>query len=131
MVEEDRSVACRALHRTDRTVVVWVFTRTELTSAVRRLAREGKLGKGEVPLVLRRIDRLAKSWTEVDAIGPVRDRAERLLGAHALTAADALQLGAALVFVRDRPRDKAFVCADDRLIAAADAEGFDMVVPDG
>ncbi|HEX7669678.1 MAG TPA: type II toxin-antitoxin system VapC family toxin [Polyangiaceae bacterium] len=131
VVEEERSVACRSLHRADRVTVVWVLTRTELTSAVRRLGRETKLVKAEVPLVLRRIERLAKSWTEVDAVGLVRDRAERLLGAHTLTAADALQLGAALVLVRDRPKGKVFVCADDRLILAAEAEGFDVVVPSG
>jgi predicted nucleic acid-binding protein len=131
VVEEERSVACRALHRADRVMVVWVLTRTEVTSGIRRLARETKLGKAEVPLVLRRIERLAKSWTEVDAVGLVRDRAERLLGAHTLTAVDALQLGAALVLVRDRPKGKVFVCADDRLILAAEAEGFDVVVPSG
>lgn len=131
VVEEERSVACRALHRVDRVTVVWALTRTEVISAVRRLARETKLSKTEVPQVLRKVERLAKSWTEVDAVGLVRERAERLLGAHALTAADALQLGAALVLVRDRPKGKAFVCVDDRLIAAAEAEGFDVVVPTG
>jgi hypothetical protein len=46
-----------------------------------------------------------------------------------LAAADALQLGAALIQVRDRSKGRAFVTADDRLGLAAEAEGFDVIVP--
>jgi predicted nucleic acid-binding protein len=52
-----------------------------------------------------------------------------LLAVHPLTAADALQLGAALILVRDRPKGRAFVTADDRLAAAAEAEGFEVILP--
>jgi predicted nucleic acid-binding protein len=131
VVEEDRSVACRALRRTDRSIVVWALTRTELVSAIRRLAREARLRAADVPTVLRRMEAIARSWTEIDALGLVRERSERLLAAHALTAADSLQLGAALIQVRDRPKGRAFVTADDRLAVAADAEGFDVIVPEG
>jgi hypothetical protein len=54
-------------------------------------------------------------WTEVDALLPVRDRAERLLATHALAAADALQLGAALVLSSERPRGKHFITSDEPL----------------
>jgi predicted nucleic acid-binding protein len=131
MVEEDRSGACRALRRTDREIVVWALTRLELVSATRRLSREGKLDLDDVVKVLRRLETMARAWTEIDALGIVRDRSERLLAAHVLTAVDALQLGAALIQVRDRPKGRAFVTADDRLAQAADAEGFDVIVPRG
>jgi hypothetical protein len=65
----------------------------------------------------------------VDALDATRERAERALGVHALTAADALQLGAALLAVRDRPKRRQFVTADDGLERAASAEGFDVIIP--
>jgi uncharacterized protein len=129
MVEEKRSGACRALRRTDRGIVVWALTRIELVSATRRLAREQLIDSDDVAVVLGRLEKIARTWTEIDALGIVRERSERLLASHALTAADALQLGAALIQVRDRPKGRAFVTADDRLASAAEAEGFDVIVP--
>jgi len=43
---------------------------------------------------------------------------------HALSAADALQLAAALVAVAGRPQGFGFVTLDDRLAVAAASEGF-------
>jgi predicted nucleic acid-binding protein len=129
IVEEERSKACRALRRADRSMVVWTLSRTEVVSALHRLAREGRLEKKEVPAALRRLERLARAWTEVEAVEPTRDRAERALAVHVLAPADALQLGAALVAARDRPKNRTFVTADNRLGEAASAEGFDVVVP--
>lgn len=129
IVEEERSSSCRGLRRADRTMVVWVLSRTEVVSAVRRLAREGRLRKEDVPAALRRLDRLARAWNEVEAIEPARERAERALAVHVLSAADALQLGAALLAVGDRPKNRVFITADDRLGEAATAEGFEVIVP--
>ena len=47
----------------------------------------------------------------------------------ALRAADALQLAAALVLNRERPRNRDFVTADGDLARAAASEGFRVVVP--
>jgi predicted nucleic acid-binding protein len=110
-------------------MIVWALTRTELVSATRRLVRETRLDAAGASSALRRMEALARSWTEIDALALVRERSERLLAVHALTAADALQLGAALIQVRDRPKGRAFVTADDRLALAAEAEGFDVLVP--
>ena len=129
LVEEKRSKACRALRRADRGIVVWALTRTELVSATRRLERERMLDAADVAVVLDRLETLARGWTEIEALGMVRERSERLLATHALTAADALQLGTALIQVRDRPKGRAFVTADDRLAVAAEAEGFDVILP--
>lgn len=129
LVEEARSGACRALRRADRTMVVWVLTRTEVLSALHRLVREGHLKKSDLAPAVRRLDTLSSTWTEIDAVEPTRERAERALGVHVLTAADAMQLGAALVAARDRPKRRVFVTADERLADAARAEGFDAVLP--
>lgn len=130
VVEEPRSDACRALERADRAMVVWMLTRTEIVSALQRRVREDGLDKKELPSAMRRLDRLAGAWLEVDALEPTRDRAERALAVHPLSAADALQLAAALVAAKDRPKRRGFVTADDRLAEAAAAEGFDVIVPE-
>lgn len=129
VVEEERSRWCRALRRENPTLVVWALTRTEMVSAAQRLRREGLLDSSGLASAMRRLDLLAKHWTEVEAFASVRERAERLLGAHPLAAADALQLGAALVMVEERPRKKGFVTADERLAEAARAEGFSVYSP--
>jgi hypothetical protein len=53
----------------------------------------------------------------------------RLVATHPIRAADAMQLGAALVAVSDRPAGHDFVCGDARLASAAAREGF-RVLPE-
>jgi predicted nucleic acid-binding protein len=110
--------------------VVWALSRTEIAGAVNRLRRESQLERDEASRALRRLEKLARTWNEIDALEPVRDGAERLLRVHPLTAADALQLSAAIVAARGRSKGHAFVTADDRLAEAADAEGFDPIIPE-
>jgi hypothetical protein len=51
-------------------------------------------------------------------------KALRLLGVHPLRAADALQLAAALILVRDNPAGRELVSLDERLRESALLEGF-------
>ena len=129
VIEEARSAACRRLLRDKSEVVVWAITRTEMTSAVWRRARSGDLALSSVPRVLARIAALSTLWSEVTDLDLVRERAERLLAQHPLRAADALQLAAALVLTRERPRGRELVTADEELASAARAEGFRVVIP--
>ncbi len=129
VVEEARSVACRRLFRDKAEVVVWALTRTEMTSAIWRRSREGDLAVAQVPKALARIADLWPRCSEIMDIDLVRDRAERLLGQHALRAADALQLAAALVLTRERPRGRDLVTADGDLARAATNEGFRVLIP--
>lgn len=129
VVEEAVSVASRRLLREPADLVVWTLTRTEMTSAIWRRARDGDLDKVSVPRALSRIAALATRWSEITDVDLVRDRAERLLAQHALRAADALQLAAALVLTRERPRNRDFVTADGALARAAASEGFRVVIP--
>ena len=132
VVEEPTSLACRRVLRADSAIVVWALARVEVHSALRRLRRMRVL---EVPSLRRaqlRLDRLSRRWDEVVALEATRDEAERLLDAHGnlnLRAADAVQLGAALVSCEGRPRRRAFVTLDDTLGRAAQAEGFDVITP--
>lgn len=127
VVEEAASAGCRRLLRERPGVVVWTLTRTEMTSALWRRARDGDLDVGSLPRALARLAALAARWSEITDVDLVRDRAERLLAQHALRAADALQLGAALVLTRERPRNRDFVTADGGLARAAASEGFRVV----
>lgn len=105
-------------------LVTWSLSAVEIASAIERRAREGSLSAAARVAARAALAELAQAWTEVSAIGPVRERAIRLVATHPLRAADALQLGAALVAVSDRPGGHDFVCADTRLGDAAAREGF-------
>ena len=131
VVREPSSSACRALLRTDPSIVAWCLTRVEIVSALRRQHREGGLRPKELAVAERLAEKLSTRWTTVDAVGLVEAEAVALLQRHPLRAADALQLGAARVVARGRPRGSVFVTRDEALASAAEAEGFDAVVPRG
>ena len=78
-----------------------------------------------------RLTKLAKAWVEVQPSSSVRRVAIRLLRVHPLRAADALQLGAALVAAEDHPETLPFVTLDDRLADAATREGFEVLRLEG
>jgi hypothetical protein len=131
LAEEPASRACREVLRRDGAQVVWWLTRTEALSALCRRQRDGALTRAELGRAAQRLEKLAARWAEVEPIPAVREAAERLLRLHRLRAADALQLGAALVAADDRPRGRPFVSLDDVLTEAAEREGFTAVVPVG
>jgi len=57
----------------------------------------------------------------------VKQNAARLLRAHPLRAADALQLGAALLWANGKPAHKILHTFDQRLAEAGTREGFRVV----
>jgi len=63
-------------------------------------------------------------WSEVTAVEVVRRHAERVVDTHAIRAADALQIGAALVAAAEDPATLEFVTFDQPQAAAAEREGF-------
>jgi predicted nucleic acid-binding protein len=129
LVEQPASRRCRELLRADPAVAVWCLTRTEILSAIWCLTREAGLAPAQAAACEARLDRLAERWTEVDAVMLVRDAAERALRVHGLRAVDAMQLGAALVAVDHRPRNRQLVSLDEALVTAASAEGFHTIRP--
>ena len=129
VVEEARSKACRSLRRADGTVLVWALSELEVRSALHRLAREGRLERADLRTALNRAEAMFARFDEITMLDSIRERASRLLAGHALTAADSLQLAAALVAAGERVRRLPFVTADDRLATAAEHEGFEVLVP--
>ena len=129
VVEEPASAACRALLATDHAMAVWRLTPVEVISAVRRLEREGRLDRAGVGVAIARLGALRDGWVEVTALDAVADRAIRVLAVHRLTAADALQLAAAVELGSDRPQDFSFVTRDLRLADEASRAGFRVHEP--
>lgn len=108
-------------------MVVWWGTPVEARSAFARLLREDQItgpGAGHATALL---TNLRATWDEVQPSEQVRRLAEHLPETYALRAADALQLAAALVWCRERPHGRPFICLDRRLGVAAQQVGFDVL----
>lgn len=99
----------------------------EFASAMSRREREGSLSNERAANVLGRFNRLAtETYQEVLPTRRLKSAAQRLLLAHPLRAADALQLAAALSVAEEHTTSIGFVCLDVRLNEAALREGFDL-----
>jgi predicted nucleic acid-binding protein len=104
-----------------------MFSSVEVLSALARLDRSSD-GLADLVSSIRRavLDRVRRCH-QVTIADAVRQRAERLVSVHALSAADALQLAAALVVSREQPETLEFVTLDKVLARAARFEGFRVV----
>ena len=129
-VAEPHSANARSLLVGDPAVAVWWATRTECLSALTRRMREGGLAPAGYRAARRVLAALSETWVELLPSEAVRATAERLLAVHALRAADAFQLGAALAWCGGQPSRHEIVTLDIRLRDAASREGFDAL-PDG
>lgn len=122
--EQGGSTAVETIARMDPVLVVWWGTAVECVSALARLRRMDGLPPAAMQQTMAVLGRLRSGWMEILPTDAVRDRAQALLQAHPLRAADALQLAAALVWASDQPADMVMVTLDERLAAAAREEGF-------
>jgi predicted nucleic acid-binding protein len=123
-ITEASTDAMRVIAKEDPVMCVWWAAEVECVSALSRLEREGALTEPAATVALERLDLLAESWNEVQPVAAVRSAARRLLRVHTLRAADALQLGAAVVASEGQPASLEIVTLDERLAAAARREGF-------
>lgn len=124
-VREPGSAAVRvALRR--RVPVVARIAHTELASAIARLHREGALDLRRRDALLARIESDFGTFDVVELRAAVSRSAAELVCRHPLRALDALQLASALALGRPTVR---FWCADERLAAAARAEGLRATLP--
>jgi hypothetical protein len=126
-VREGHSPVMEALLGDDPEMMVWWASPVECAGAVHRLRREGAFTASEAAQVLARLTVALAAANAVQPGDALSARALRLLGVHALRAADALQLSAALLWARETPADREFVCLDERLRTAAVLEGFQVL----
>ena len=96
----------------------------EARGAFARLVRDGALSSVQRVYAIKLLDQLRRSWDEILPTEAVRVIAEALPDDYGLRAGDAWQLAAALVWCRERPRRRPFVCLDKRLAKAASDIGF-------
>ena len=124
VVAEPDSDSVRAWLSDDDHIVTWAWTRTEIIGAIERRTRDGVLSRAQRRETLGRFDRFADSWDEITDVLAVRARANALLARHPLRAADAGQLGTALLVDEQFAGALTFVCLDARLALAAEQEGL-------
>jgi hypothetical protein len=124
IVSQSDSRLAREWLAEDDHIVTWVWTRTEIVSAIERLTREGRISRRQRRAALDEFQGLADGWDEVTDVLAVRSRALRLLGRHPLRAADAAQLGAATLIQEQGSGQLSFLCFDRRLALAAEQEGL-------
>jgi hypothetical protein len=105
-------------------IVAWWGTPVEARGAFARLVRDGDLTPVQRVNAIKLLDQLRRSWDEILPTEAVRVIAESLPDDYALRAGDAWQLAAALVWCRERPRRRPFVCLDKRLAKVASDAGF-------
>jgi predicted nucleic acid-binding protein len=127
LIREEHSWRVAEWLRDDDLMVVWTLTPVEVVSALRRLLRDRDLLEDAAHIAEIRLNELMQRCHVVIDIDAVKSFATRLLRLHALRAADALQLGAALHWTEGHPQGRALLTFDERLAQAAVREGF--VVP--
>lgn len=126
VVQELQTDTVRAILRNDQQIVHWWGTPVEFESALWRRNREGGLSRDKVEELALAVDTLIQAGFEVLPSEEVRWLARRLLADHPLRAADSLQLAAALTWTL-RVGEIAFTCLDQKLRAAASAEGLRLL----
>jgi uncharacterized protein len=127
VLDEPATSAMRELVAKDPDVIIWILSSVELLSMLGRLGRQTPELADLLPGVRLDAMDLFRHWATVTHVDGVKRRAERLVGVHPLSAADAMQLGAALLASGDRPETLPFVTLDRHLARAAQLEGFRVV----
>lgn len=108
----------------DREMVVWWGTRIECLSGIRRRERLGQVSTEQIADALHRLEELDTNWIEVRPTEAIRAEAGRAIAVHGLTAADSLQLAAALTWRAAPDARVEFISLDRRLAESARLEGF-------
>lgn len=125
--QQNLSQSVRKLWRETARVVVWWGTTVEVRSAIGRLHSEEVITAKGRQQALARLELLRQEWYEITPSEQARRLAEGLPDTYGLRALDSFQLAAALVWCREKPRNRTFVCDDARLAAVAEAVGFTVV----
>jgi hypothetical protein len=116
----------RELVRTD-VIAVWWSTSLEVRSVLNRVRREGTISSAAVRASWERASGLLSACIMIPPTDAVKELAYAQLDRFPLKASDALQLAAALVWCKQNPRGRWFVCNDRKLLTAAVASGFEVL----
>ena len=125
-IDEPLTKTARRALTDDPAMAVWWGSPVECASAFARLRRGRAITTDEEAELRQLLALLSESWTEVMPSNDIRDLAKRILSIHPLSAADALQLAAALLWAGKTPSGQRFACLDLKLREAAQKEGFSL-----
>lgn len=125
-VREPRTATARVQAR-KYGITVWWATPLEARNAFARSLRLGQItSKDQVQAILV-LEDLRRKWREILPHDQVRQRAEELIDRFPLTAADALQVGAAWIWCGGHPRSRAFISGDVRMLETVGQLGFTTI----
>jgi predicted nucleic acid-binding protein len=124
LVQQRPSEQCQRWLTEDGDPILWTLTSVEVISALRRLCREGRIEEADAVEAESGLSTFAKRANVIADVERVKELATRLLRVHALTAADTLQLAAALTWTSGSAPAFVFHTLDDALALAARREGF-------
>lgn len=127
LIREPSSEQVRRLLAEDHDIVASIITPIEIQSALWRRRHHNEMAADQHIIAEEAFARLSESWSEIDDIVEVRQLAMDLITRHVLRAADALQLGTAIIASSGVPGSLPFVTHDTDLAAAARAEGFTVL----
>lgn len=125
-VYQNASANFRKLWQQSSRVVVWWGTAVEIRSALSRLQRGNFMNAQGVRFALNRLEAMRQQWHELTPSEKLRDLAETLPDVYGLTSLDSFQLAAALVWCREKPKGRLFICDDVKLSEAAQKAGFSI-----
>ena len=126
-LEEPASAEVHRWQAADTGVTIWMMTRVEVISSIARKRRERPESAVLWRRAIRDFQEAAPTWTEISDAVAARFHAERIVMDYPLRAADALQLGAAIVAADGDPQSLEVVTLDRRLAEAARREGFPVL----
>lgn len=126
LVQEAASQSTENLLRHDPDLLVAWSASLECVSALCRKEREKALDAAGLSTALQRLKILEDHWHEVVVSDQLKAVCRRLLRTHALRAADAVQLGSAIVACGNRPGKYELVTLDQPLKTIAEKEGFQV-----
>jgi len=123
-IQEKHSGQMERIVRDDPSVVIWWGSTIECFSAFARLRRERIISSDLEQEIRGRLLNVRRHWTEIQPGDDLKAVAHQLLLMHTLSAADSLQLAAALLWADKLPTGHQFVSLDTKLLEAARKEGF-------
>jgi len=107
-------------------IAVWWSTAVEIVSGLTRVERMGEIDHDEFLVGKQLAQTVAATWVSIRPSERIAAEACSLFEAHPLSAADALQLAAALEWCEGKPHGNVFLTFDKRLREAAGLAGFTL-----
>ncbi|NOT47071.1 MAG: type II toxin-antitoxin system VapC family toxin [Acidobacteria bacterium] len=126
-VFQDASLAAQREHRNYPAKTLWWGTQVEVRSSLARLIRDGEIDPGGFETAVKKWLAISQRSRELPPSLRVLEIASDLPDKYGVRALDAFQLAAALVWCKEKPQNRPFICADLRLGGAASDAGFDVV----